>query len=243
MADNVGLKKKSLKSDEDRIIHSILPANSSSPSNPAAATIKAQAAHRPEPVAESAHHIVIPESTPSPEPNDRHARNNVVPRHNISIKDVISGKAEIFEEPVKTAEPELETSMDDEPAVESEQSFSQEQLEEKWTAFAETVRAERPRMAIALRSRLPALKAGFQVEISLENTAQKEDFIASTKPYLQAFLRRELLNDLITISVLMEADPDEGKRKMYSTEEKFQYLNSKNPAVMKLKQQFNMEFE
>ncbi len=243
MADNVGLKKKSLKSGDDRIIHSVLPENSSVPSNPVTATIRAAAAPRPEPVAESAHHIVIPESSSKPEPNDRHARNNVVPRHNISIKDVMSGKAEVFEEPVKTSDPEIETSADEEIAVESNQPFSQEQLEEKWTMYAETIRAERPRMAIALRSRHPALKPGFQVEISLENTAQKEDFLTSIKPYLLAFLKRELLNDLIVISVLMEEDPDEGKRKMYSTEEKFLYLNSKNPAVMKLKQQFNMEFE
>jgi hypothetical protein len=43
--------------------------------------------------------------------------------------------------------------------------------------------------------------------------------------------------------VKIEGNIDDGKKKMYTSEEKLQYLSNKNPAVARLKQHFNLELE
>jgi DNA polymerase-3 subunit gamma/tau len=166
-----------------------------------------------------------------------------VPRHNISIRDAISGKTEIPEVPVKSAEIDAESLIEDELPQGLEQDFDQDKLEVKWALFAESIQAEKPRMSIALRSRQPVLKPEFEVEVILENSTLQEDFIANVKAHMQSFLRKELFNDSVKVTVKLDDIVDDGKRKMYTTEEKFQFLINKNPAVARLKQQFNLELE
>jgi hypothetical protein len=184
----------------------------------------------------------LPEAPPKEE-NERHAGKNVVPRHNISIRDVISGKSNIPEQPVKSAETEPEIPGEDEPVSLLENEFNQEQLEMKWKSFADSIQTDKPRMAIALRSKQPLLKPGFEVEVLLENSTLQDDFTSNVRSPLQSYLRKELLNDSIKVSVRIEDIIDDGKRKMYTTEEKLQYLVNKNPSLIKLKQQFNLELE
>jgi DNA polymerase-3 subunit gamma/tau len=211
------------------------------PVNPVIAD-KTVAVSKPAEKSQTPVHIVLPEEPPKEE-NERHARKNVVPRHNISIRDAISGKINPPEEPVKASDIDIEQITEDDIAVGNEQDFDQEMLEEKWKVFAGTLQIERPRMAIALKSKLPVLQPGYQVEVILDNSTQQEDFVTNIKAHLQVFLRKELLNESIKVSVRMEENIDDGKKKMYTTEEKLQYLSNKNPAVTRLKQQFNMELE
>ena len=243
MADNVGLKKKSLKSAEENIIHSVLSSPASIPSDKTFKPEPHPSLVSPEVKTEKPPHIVIPDTPPTVEMSDRHAHKNIVPRHNISIKDVLSGKTETADEAAGIPETESEPLAEDEIAAICEDLFDQEKLEEQWKVFAESLQVDRPRMAITLRSKLPALKPGYMVEIMLENTAQKEDFVSNIKPQLQSFLRKELHNDSVNISVGIGEVIDDGTRKMYTAEEKLQYLTSKNPILAKLKQQFNLELE
>ncbi len=243
MATSSGLKKKSLKSDEDNTILSVLsptPAISVEKKTIRESTeTDVKSISKPE----SKPHIVIPDVPAHEEVNERHAHKNIVPRHNISIRDAISGNAEVFEIPEKAVEIDADLATDEEVSAILTEEFDQTQLDEKWKSFADNIHADRPRMAITLKSRQPILKPSFQVEIMLENSTQKEDFNSNIKALLQSFLRKELRNDSISISVNAEETIDDGKKKMYTTEEKLQYLINKNPAVAKLKQQFNLELE
>ncbi len=187
-------------------------------------------------------HIIIPEAAPKEE-NIRHAQKNIIPRHNISIRDALSGKPEAVEVPVKLTEQDAEPLTEEESTQGLEQEFGQGKLEEKWAEFAKSIQSERPRMAIALRSREPILKPEYQVEVYLENSTLQDDFSSNFKSHLQSFLRKELFNDSIKVYFKLDEPVDDGKRKMYTTEEKLQYLINKNPAVARLKQQFNLELE
>jgi DNA polymerase-3 subunit gamma/tau len=244
MADHTGVKKKSLKPDEEKnIIHSVLPSASGVTVEKKIKPQYTVEEKTPSKKVEFSGHISLPDEPQKEEINERHARNNIVPGHNISIRDAISGKIEISEEPDKVSDTEPEILSDDEVQPGNEQDFDQDKLEEKWKIFAETLQADRPRMAIALRSKLPVLRDKFQVEVQLENSTQEEDFLTNVKTLLQSFLRKELLNDSIKISVKIEGNMDDGKKKMYTSEEKLQYLSNKNPAVARLKQHFNLELE
>jgi DNA polymerase-3 subunit gamma/tau len=243
MADSVGLKKKSLKSEsEENVIQIVLNASDPVINGKISSAENSVITKKPVIKPDKPVHIVLPEELPKEE-NERHARKNIVPRHNISIKDAISGNTEIPDEPLKVTEPDLENIADEELPPDNEQVFDQDQLEQKWAIFTESIKAERPRMAIALKSKLPVLNSDFHVEIKLENSTLEDDFNINLKAPLQSFLRKELLNDSIKVSVKIEENIDDGKKKMYTAEEKLQYLAKKNPAVARLKQQFNLELE
>ncbi|MCB9013589.1 MAG: DNA polymerase III subunit gamma/tau [Bacteroidales bacterium] len=256
MAGNTGLKKKSLKTDEEKnIIHSVLADNKKPIQEPAdtetepqskqetpippVTPVKPQAEKKKEPV----HHIVIPDEPKKEEINERHASKNVVPRHNISIKDVMAGKVNPEVEEVNALLPGDEDETEEVGLESNAEEFSPEQLEEKWKIFCEEIKTEKPRMAIALKSKPPVLKAAGLVEVHLENSTLQEDFILNVKAQLQTFLRRELKNDAIHLSVIIADYEDNSKKMVYTAEEKFNYLAGKNPLLNKLKQDFNLEFE
>jgi len=109
--------------------------------------------------------------------------------------------------------------------------------------FAKTIQSDRPRMANALESRLAKLKPEYEVEVYLENSTLQDDFNSNFKSQLQVFLRKELRNDSIKVVTKVDEVADDSKRKMFTTEEKFQFLMTKNPAVARMKQQFNLELE
>lgn len=192
------------------------------------------------------HHItILPEVIKPEEFSEKHSHKNVVPRFQISIREALAGNSPEKEEsyPETGVEQEITTDTDEDIPSETDQPFDQEQLEAKWKLFAESIHAERPRMAITLRNHLPQLKPSFQVELSLENTAQKEDFQLNIKAHLQSFLRKELSNNALTVNVSVAVSGDDTKRKLYTAEEKFQYLMEKNPALTLLKQKFSLELE
>ncbi len=240
MTDRNGLKKKSLKSEEDNIIYSVLQSSPETAPAPQKAPSVTAAPVRKE---EGQPQAIIDQPSAKPVDNERHSRKNVVPGHNISIRDVISGKTAVAEETPVQSEPESETATDEEQIQKSEEVFDQDRLTEVWKNFADSIKADRPRMTITLKSKPPVLNPGWKVEFPLENTTQVEDFNLNIKPQLLSCLRKELQNDSITVSILIEENIDDSKRKMFTSEEKFQYLAAKNPLLTKLKQQFNLEID
>ena len=84
------------------------------------------------------------------------------------------------------------------------------------------------------------MKENSVIYFSVQNQVQ-EDEINSVKTDLLGFLRRELKNSQIQISILVEKN--ETIRKPYTGEEKFQRLAEKNPAINTLRQQFNLEID
>jgi len=173
---------------------------------------------------------------------DQHTKKNVISQRHISIKDVMSGNLAapaIQPEPDKQGE---DNNYEDPEAV-YENEFTQDELEIKWRAFADIIQNERPRIAVSLRSKYPRIGPDFCIELVLENDHLKEDFIHNVKTPLLTYLRRELLNNSINLKISVEENANNGKKMLYTPEEKYSYLVKKNPALEKFKQQFNLELE
>lgn len=244
MSDAGGLKKKSLKQEDDKnVIQSVLQEKALIPATEKITPAPVAGVVKPEEKPPSKPHINLPDPTPNEEVNERHARKNIIPGHNISIKDAISGKQVSREETENMPDPAGESLTEDELDEINAREFSQDELEEKWKEFTGKIKADKPRMAIALNSKPPLLKPGFIVEVKLENSTLQDDFVLNVKAQLQSFLRKELQNDTLALSLTVEEIADDGKKKMYTAEEKFQHLSLKNPSLTKLKQQFNLELE
>ncbi len=135
----------------------------------------------------------------------------------------------------KADDPETEPEFSDTP-------FSQDELMKKWNQFAESLKEERPRISFTLKSRKPELRSDYRIDVIMDNTAQLEDFDQNVKQDLHRFLRRELGNSLVQVMPRLEGS-EQVQKKIYTSEDKFRFMNNKNPNLNKLKQQFNLELE
>jgi DNA polymerase-3 subunit gamma/tau len=122
-----------------------------------------------------------------------------------------------------------------------ENSFTAEQLSNAYIRFVESIKKKKPRMYSSLNSQMPQLSDNNVIRLSMNNTAQEEDFNQNIKNDLLQYLRNELQNDTLTIEIL--AQEHQQQSVLYTSEEKFKYMSSKNPALEKLKKEWNLDFE
>jgi DNA polymerase III subunit gamma/tau len=140
---------------------------------------------------------------------------------------------------------ELESSEKDEPGEElvnlREEHFSEEKLQSAYLKFVESIKTDKPRLYSTLKSQVPVLTGGFIIELSLSNQAQLDDFNKNVRQDLMNSLQDELQNDNIVINIKVTEQKEQNVP--YTDEEKFKHMLSKNPALGKLKQQMNLDFE
>ncbi len=173
-------------------------------------------------------------------PGEETTTKNLVRSTGISIKSALGpvkedAKQDSESDDEEADEPELETEITD-------SDFETGELLKKWNEFADTIREEKPRLAITLKSREPELMSDFRIRVSMDNASQLEDFNLNVKQDLHRFLRQELNNSLIQIIPVLN-EPENVEKRIYTDEDKFQHMNGKNPNLEKLKQQFNLDFE
>lgn len=166
-------------------------------------------------------------------------KKNLIKSPAISIRNIVSSFDNREEDQAVPADTEDEEELEE---TISESDFSQEDLLFKWNEYADNIHSERPRISAILKNRMPVLGDGFQLSLSLDNAAQKEEFDNNIKKGLLKFLKKELNNSFIQIITLLEKEENK-KKILYTPEERFQYLSRKNPVLNKLKQQFNLDFE
>jgi DNA polymerase-3 subunit gamma/tau len=87
----------------------------------------------------------------------------------------------------------------------------------------------------------PDLLADNTVELKLDNTALRELFDHNFRARLEHYLRETLQNSSLSLRTTVGAT--ERGEILYSDEQKFNHLASKNPALKDLKKTFNLDFE
>lgn len=177
----------------------------------------------------------------------------------ISIRDAMSGKAAPEAARPKEQEPQLaqstpldshsDTIVDSADDIEDSDElhvsvevvdFTQQDLEREWKAYATLIRASKPSLYSLLETYSPIITDGFHVSITLESTIQQELFVQS-KGDLTKHLRKVLNNNLIDI--IEEVDEKAvGSAKPYTADDKFKFMCQKNPTLVKLRQQLNLDF-
>ena len=151
----------------------------------------------------------------------------------VSIKDIMAGTkpaTSVVNEP----EPEI-----DAPAADRE--FTPEELRNAWNSFADDIKEESPRISVTLTAVTPELLPDRTILLKLDNLTLKEAFDNNFKPRLEGHLRRTLRNGTIQLQTTVEAT--ERGEILYSSEQKFNHLAARNPALKELKKTFNLDFE
>ncbi|HXC05005.1 MAG TPA: hypothetical protein VNZ86_09660, partial [Bacteroidia bacterium] len=119
--------------------------------------------------------------------------------------------------------------------------YTEFQIENAWQIYAGIQKTNnKPNYAVTLSSRKPRLGENNMIEFTVDNASQAE-FLQNDKQELLSFLRKELSNYDLQINILV--NKIEGERKLYTAQDKFKHMAEKNPALAKLRQQFDLDVD
>ena len=152
-----------------------------------------------------------------------------------SIKEKLdqTSKSNIVEEPGPTEESE-------ELKENFNNDFTEKDLIDKWHQFSDKM-GDKPRIFNTLTSKDPKLEENHVVSFLIDNNLQKEK-INEIRNELLSFLKIELKNSAIDLKLII-TDLEEENNKLYTSEDKFKHMLSKNEDLNKLKQEFNLDLE
>ncbi len=115
-------------------------------------------------------------------------------------------------------------------------------LERAWDSYAESVRESRPRIYSTLTSNRPVVGKDGRVRVTLNSEAQRENFIRQIK----TALIRHILGETGWPNLEIETEVAEGEfngNRIYTDQDKLDFLIRKNPDLGWLKTRFNLDFD
>lgn len=122
---------------------------------------------------------------------------------------------------------------------EADQPFTERDLNYYWQEYAGMLPIEQKSTAMRMQHMRPVMLDATTFEAVTDNEFVAKEFIAST-PSIEAHLRKQLRNSKVKMTVRVSA-PMEIKRAI-TKGEKFQLMAQKNEALLKLKDEFGLEF-
>ncbi len=128
----------------------------------------------------------------------------------------------------------------EEPEFNKTNNFTEKELIEKWHAFSNLL-GNKPRIFNTLTSKDPKLEKDYVVSFVIDNNLQEQK-INEIRNELLAYLKRELQNSAIDLKLIV-TDLEQDSKKLYTAEDKFKHMLSKNENLGKLKQEFNLDLE
>jgi DNA polymerase-3 subunit gamma/tau len=156
----------------------------------------------------------------------------------ISIKDIISEDSETYEK----RESDSDTDIPLNKSVDSvRDTFDQEKFNSAWKQFSEQVQSDGPRVTSMFKSILPELHPDNSIVIHLSNTTQQDMFARNYKHKLTGFLEEEFNVKDINIELIVDLTQTDGI--IYSDEQKYNHLATKNPGLKDIRKTFNLDFE
>ncbi len=120
--------------------------------------------------------------------------------------------------------------------------FTDQDIKTQWETYAEKIKEEMPRMYSTLKTHFPVKKNNQTIELTLNNQTQADDFNSRLRPDILNYLRDKLKTYQLEINITVTKHSEENG-KPYTADDKFKYMEEKNPTLGKLKQEFNLDFE
>ncbi len=173
------------------------------------------------------------------------------PNFSIKKKEVEGGKKEaplIDELPLSISirkhgrtntQTPLKTTNPTEEIVLGDSEFTDEDLLDSWKEYTRKLPIEQKAFAMRMESATINRLDDVTFEMVVDNKIIEHDF-ESLKPSIERFIRKQLDNGGITMKVRV-IEPEENKRP-FSRMEKFQMMAEKNNALLKLRDEFDLDF-
>jgi DNA polymerase-3 subunit gamma/tau len=118
--------------------------------------------------------------------------------------------------------------------------FTLEQLETAWDEYSESLHNLMPHLSATLKKHRPVLKEDFLIEFCVDNKVLAEDLTQKRNELLE-FLTSRLKNTKIHLQIIVPDHPIGVKP--YTDREKFGRMAEKNPDLLKLREQLDLEIE
>ena len=118
--------------------------------------------------------------------------------------------------------------------------FSLEDLQDVWTTFARLRRQQNDITSEQVILNRELVLEETTIHLTLDNTLQV-GYLTELKPDLLGYLRTELQNSQIQLAYKVTVQ--EVKKIIYSSQDKFNYLAEKNPALHELRKVLNLEVD
>ena len=118
--------------------------------------------------------------------------------------------------------------------------FDFEQLQDSWVSFARIRQQQNDSATEQLVLNRELILDGTIIRLTLDNTLQV-GYLTELKPDLLGYLRAELQNSQIQLE--HKVTVQDVKKMIYSSQDKFNFLAEKNPALHELRKVLNLEVD
>lgn len=126
--------------------------------------------------------------------------------------------------------------------VKENEEFTQEQFASVWNDFAKAEKKQRPRLSDSLLSQVPSIPdRGLTFRFKVGSQTVKEFMYRSVHDSLEAYLRKNLHNSDINLRFETNDEVYEETGLPYTSKEKYKYFVEKNPALLLLRDAFDLE--
>lgn len=165
----------------------------------------------------------------------------------ISIKDALAGKEQPQPQP-QSEKPVTDSVQSDaeedsymDTTGEDFEEFGQDEVEQVWAKYIKTELSDKPRYSSLMQTYMPVLMPDYLLMVEVESALQVEMF-RELRNDLLLFLQSELGNKSISLEI-RENENAGGGEKLYTQEDRFNFLSQINPEIGKLRQQLNLDFD
>ena len=142
--------------------------------------------------------------------------------------------ASLTTSPVQTKTDEPETFA---PAPSyAEKSFDIEELQDAWVTFTKLRKQQNDSATEQMVLNRALTLSGTVIQITLDNSLQV-DYLTEVKPELLGYLREQLQNSRIQLEYIVTQQ--EVKKMIYSSQDKYNFMADKNPALHELRKTLN----
>jgi len=167
------------------------------------------------------------------------AKTGKVLKSSISIKNSLQAVREGTEDDSSEHDAELADQAD---LPVEEATVDPDSILKAWNDYADSIEHSLPRIYSTLKYNRPVVKPDGTVAVLLNSEAQHENFIKNIKSGLLDYIIRATGFWGLEIQTEVAAVEQNGN-KIYTVQDKLDYLMKKNPELGKLKAKFNLDFD
>ena len=167
----------------------------------------------------------------------------VVRRPTISIREQLQGSDAPADQTDDGTQPDGRAGeADGSPDAGRTLAADPDRIMKAWNEYAASIKESRPRVFSTMNSNKPAVSSDGSIRLLLNSEAQRENFIKNIRPGLAGFICQATGMEHVEITAGVLDGPDNGK-KIYTEQDKLDFLTKKNPEVAQLKTRFNLDFD
>jgi len=175
---------------------------------------------------------------PDPAPKMGNGASSLVRAPGISIKDSLKGTSSVEVRPDDPV-PDVQAEQGDE---DKSAPTDPDALIRAWNDYAKSMEKLKPRIYSTLVNNRPVVRGDGAVMVLLNSEAQRDNFIKNIKLGLLAYIRDA--TGISNVEILTEVSENEQNgKKIYTEQDKLEFLIQKNPELGKLKTRFNLDFD